>query len=257
MSKQPAGRFASTRFEQAWKKRFQNFASTGTDDASIAGWTRTGLAVRVRNFNRYWPASSQPGRWLDAGCGAGTYLQLLLRGGADVVGLDYSLPSLTKARAAVTACSSLCAADVNHLPLRPAVFDGVLCFGVLQAVSDSQRVLAELRRVTRPGGAVWVDALNAACLPNRLNHVMRWLRRRPMHLRYETPAHLMAVMRSLGLVDIEIQWIPILPERYQRWQALLEVPQVRRLLQSWPLLAGWLCHAFAVRARLPAADAAV
>jgi ubiquinone/menaquinone biosynthesis C-methylase UbiE len=141
---------------------------------------------------------------------------------------------------------------VNHLPLRPALFDGALCFGVLQAVSGSQSVIAELRRVTRPGGVIWVDALNANCLPNRLVRVSRWLRRRPMHLRYETPARLAAILRAQGLVDVETQWIPILPERYQRWQALLETPRMRRLLRAWPMLAGWLCHAFALRARLPA-----
>jgi len=63
-------------------------------------------------------------------------------------------------------------------------------------------------------------------------------------------------MHAQGLVDIETQWIPILPERYQRWQTQLEAPRMRRLLQAWPLLAGWLCHAFAIRARLPAAGGA-
>lgn len=256
MSKKPVDHSLSTRFEQAWKQRFQNFARTGTDDASIAGWTRSGLAVRVRNFSRHWSTPTPPGRWLDAGCGAGTYMRLLLQTGAEVVGLDYSLPSLIKAREAVAVCSSWCAADVNHLPLRPALFDGALCFGVLQAVSDSQSVIAELRRVTLPGGLIWVDALNGDCLPNRLVRVLRWLRRRPMHLRYETPAHLAAIMRAQGLVDVETQWIPILPERYERWQALLEAPRMRRLLQAWPLLARWLCHAFAMRARLPAAGGA-
>jgi len=33
---------------------------------------------------------------------------------------------------------------------------------------------------------------------------------------------------------------------------LLETPRMRRLLRAWPMLAGWLCHAFALRARLPA-----
>jgi ubiquinone/menaquinone biosynthesis C-methylase UbiE len=253
MSKQRTDRSLPTRFEQAWQQRFKNFARTGTDDASIAGWTRSGLAVRVRNFSRHWSASNPPGRWLDAGCGAGTYMRLLLQDGAEVVGLDYSLPSLIKARAAVTECSFWCTADVHHLPLRPALFDGALCFGVLQAVSDSQSVIAELKRVSRPGGLIWVDALNGDCLPNRLVRVLRWLRRRPMHLRYETAARLAAIMRAQGLIDVETQWIPILPERYQRWQVLLEAPRMRRLLQAWPLLAGWLCHAFAIRARLPTA----
>src|SRR3990167_9830575 len=109
MSKHPADRSLSRRFEQAWQQRFQTFARTGTYDASIAGWTRSGLAVRARNFSRHWTTANPPGRWLDAGCGAGTYIRLLLQAGAEVVGLDYSLPSLIKARAAVPACSSWCA----------------------------------------------------------------------------------------------------------------------------------------------------
>lgn len=242
-----------THFEQNWRRRFQQFARSGTDDASIAGWTRNGLAVRVRNFTHHWPARGPAGSWLDAGCGAGTYLRLLLQSGAEVVGLDYSLPSLVKARAAVPDCSAWCAADVNRLPLGPAQFDGALCFGVLQAVSDSRPVITELLRVTRPGGVIWIDALNADCLPTRLARVLRRLRHRPMHLRYETPQHLASILRAHGLVEIETQWIPIVPERYQALQSAVETPRMRRLLQAWPLLARSLCHAFAIRARVPAA----
>jgi len=68
------------------------------DDAGIAGWTTSGLATRFRAFQRAWQRPPRPGMWLDIGCGAGTYTRFLVDEGLDVVGVDYSLPSLQKAR---------------------------------------------------------------------------------------------------------------------------------------------------------------
>lgn len=65
------------------------------------------------------------------------------------------------------------------------------CFGVVQAVSDSGRIMAELARVIRPGGEVWVDALNAANLAVCWDRLRRRLKRKPMHLRYESPSTLL------------------------------------------------------------------
>lgn len=53
------------------------------------------------------------------------------------------------------------AAAGEHLPFRPAVFDGVLIVAVLEFVADPAAVLAEAFRVVRPGGWVvvgWLDA---------------------------------------------------------------------------------------------------
>ena len=88
-------------FEKLWRKRFENFAAQAEDDAGIAGWSPTGLDARLRKFKEIWYSNDQfssKKKWLDAGCGAGTYSRFIVKQGGEVVGLDYSLPSLQKAR---------------------------------------------------------------------------------------------------------------------------------------------------------------
>src|SRR5688572_17722623 len=86
-------------FERAWRKRFEGFAERNDDEAGIAGWTNSGLQTRLRRFAALWRVPTPGQRWLDAGCGAGTYTRLLEEHGLEVVGVDYSLTSLRKARA--------------------------------------------------------------------------------------------------------------------------------------------------------------
>lgn len=45
----------------------------------------------------------------------------------------------------------------EHLPFRECVFDGVVFQAVLEHVTDSHQALKEIRRVLRPGGAVFIE----------------------------------------------------------------------------------------------------
>ena len=45
----------------------------------------------------------------------------------------------------------------EHLPLRTSAFDGAVLQAVLEHVEDAEATLAELNRVLRPGGTVFVD----------------------------------------------------------------------------------------------------
>jgi SAM-dependent methyltransferase len=45
-------------------------------------------------------------------------------------------------------------ADVERLPIAPAVFDVVVCLEVLEYVDDPAAALCEMRRVLRPGGTL-------------------------------------------------------------------------------------------------------
>jgi SAM-dependent methyltransferase len=89
-------------------------------------------------------------RLLDAGCGTGG----LLLSHPDATGLDRS--PLALEFCARRGLRRLLSADVQRLPFRDAAFDTVLSADVLyhRAVADDGAALAELARVTRPGGTV-------------------------------------------------------------------------------------------------------
>jgi len=240
-------------FEKRWRQRFQKFAENSEDDAGIAGWSTAGLEARLRNFERLRRGMPATGRWLDAGCGAGTYCRFLHERGAWVVGIDYSLPSLRKASQRDRSGIPWVNADITHLPVKPAAFDGVLCFGVMQALADSRPAIAELCAAVRPGGLVYVDALNAHCLPSLWDRLYRRLRKMPMHLRYERPGELAQLVRKHGFEEVHCHWVPILPSRLRHLQWLVETSLVRGILRYVPLAGSLFSHAFWIAGRRPGA----
>lgn len=237
-------------FERRWRQRFSERGAVFNDDAGIAGWTSTGLATRVRQFLRLWRKTQrQPGLWLDVGCGAGTYSRLLRADGHRVVGVDYALPSLVKAKEKNRDSDiAWVSADVQHLPFADGSVDGVLCFGVMQALGTPDRALAELSRVLRPDGELWVDGLNARCVPTLLREWRRRLRGGAPHLRYDHPRRFLDGVRSLGMNVPRLHWLPILPGRLQRFQPVVESAPVYGALAAVPPLGLLLSHSFIVRA---------
>ena len=243
------------KFEVAWRERFEHFATLRDDDAGIAGWSASGLEARFRRFLKVWHRSEHGGSWLDAGCGAGTYTRFLADQGAQVLGLDYSWPTIVKARARDKGRCTWGVADVTQLPLRAGGFDGVICFGVMQALADSGPAIRELVGQVRPGGEVWVDALNGYCLANVMQRLSRWLRGRRAHLRYESPYRMRRLMRESGLVKVRIHWIPILPSKFKAFQRLAERDAIALLLRFIPGLGPLLSHSCMLTGAKPAFDA--
>jgi ubiquinone/menaquinone biosynthesis C-methylase UbiE len=246
-----SGRRPPADFEKRWRERFEEFATLRDDDAGIAGWSSSGLDVRFRHFLRAWEHSAHGKNWLDAGCGAGTYARYLASQGADVVGLDYCQPAAAKARARDTWNCRWAVADVTRLPLKAGGFDGVLCFGVMQALAESAPALRELAAQVGEGGEVWVDALNGVCLANALQRVSRWLRGKSVHLRYESPQRMKRMMQETGLVGVRIHWIPIMPARLKALQPLAESAAVGALLRHFPGLGALFSHSLMLTGTKP------
>jgi ubiquinone/menaquinone biosynthesis C-methylase UbiE len=98
----------------------------------------------------------------DIGCGNGLYLAELARRGhvGHVLGIDMSTGMLRAARQRAADAGwpslALLAADATALPLRDGAADLTLAMHMLYHVPEPRRAVAELRRVTRPGGRVIV-----------------------------------------------------------------------------------------------------
>ena len=236
-------------FAARWKSRFERFATINDDDAGIAGWSTSGLQTRFRSFRRLWTVQERGALWLDIGCGAGTYTRFLSEEGLRVIGMDYSLVALLKARSRCSTAIEWVAGDVTRLPIRPGVLDGALCFGVLQAIPESRSALQSIAAAMRPSGRLWIDVLNARCVPNRFEIRRRLREGEPAHLRYETPEAFCETLDECGFEVLALHWIPILPAKLHRLQPWVECQTVRRLLRRVPALAAWLSHSVLVEAR--------
>jgi ubiquinone/menaquinone biosynthesis C-methylase UbiE len=99
---------------------------------------------------------------LDAGCGTGVFTLDILASGASVVGLDLSLPMLTKA---VSKSRSLgfspVVGDILRLPFEDQRFDKAVSITALEFIEDARGAVGELFRVTKSGGFVVVATLNS------------------------------------------------------------------------------------------------
>ena len=95
------------------------------------------------------------GRFLDAGGGTGATGAWLAEHGS-VVASDVVPAALASYRDAHPGVAAVVAADVQGLPFPSGSFDAVLCVTVLchQSIPDPSLAVAELARVTRPGGLV-------------------------------------------------------------------------------------------------------
>lgn len=101
---------------------------------------------------------------LDVGCGPGGVMAVARGRCRAMHGCDVSEVAARRARAA--GVSAVCA-DLNEaLPYRAEAFDWVTCLEVIEHVVDPLRLLREVRRVLRPGGALVLSTPNIRYLRN-------------------------------------------------------------------------------------------
>ncbi|MGD0242423.1 MAG: demethylmenaquinone methyltransferase [Streptosporangiaceae bacterium] len=113
---------------------------------------------------------AKPGeRVLDLAAGTGTSTLTFTATGADAVACDFSLGMLRAGHAKIGhgpqgsghGRLGWVAGDALRLPFRDAAFDAVTISFGLRNVADTGAALAEMRRVTRPGGRLVVCEFSA------------------------------------------------------------------------------------------------
>jgi len=130
---------------------------------------------------------------LEAGCGTGLLLARIASFALRARGVDLSAGMLAKARARGL---DVVQGSVTALPYADCSFDLVCSFKVLAHVADIRRALAEMARVTRPGGTVLAEFYNLLSL----RYLIKRLKRPTaisdsrddgaVYTRYDTPARI-------------------------------------------------------------------
>jgi SAM-dependent methyltransferase len=152
-------------------------------------------------------------RVVDVASGSGLGSDLLRRAGARlVVGVEADPAALARCAAATLAFVQ---ADATALPFGDASCEVVVSFETIEHVADPERMLAECRRILRPGGTLYLST------PNRA--VTRWLPPNPFHVREFTIGEILALVRR-HFDGVTCHW--------QR-PVLLPVFVLRRVGQMW------------------------
>lgn len=138
----------------------------------------------------------RPGRLLDVGCGGGSYLRRMARLGWTVTGLDL-VPEVAWAVRERLGCV-VHVGTLPHPEVRPASFDLVTLWQVLEHVHRPLDLLREVLRVLVPGGRVIVAVPNFEC-PAAGWFGPHWYGLDlPRHLTHFTPATLRAMLEAAG-----------------------------------------------------------
>ena len=170
-----------------------------------------------------WQLGEAPVRMIDFGCGygwGGLFLLPMLPAGSSYVGFDISEPLLQQGRAWFAAAgldATLLRGDVNAAPAADGAFDLAFAHAVLMHQPTPAVALAEMIRVTKPGGLVITCDSNQTAV-NALLHVheTQEQERTPLALWQKTKAYWRrthgpdanqgmktpVLMRQAGLIDI-------------------------------------------------------
>lgn len=134
------------------------------------------MLAEERAMLAHLPASLAGMRVLDAGCGSGRYLlHALKRGATTLAGVDLSQEMIGHARMELApwrhlAAISLAQGSLATLPVPYGWADLSLCGLVIGHVENLRSALAELRDVTRPGGAIVCSDVHP------IGHALGWQR---------------------------------------------------------------------------------
>lgn len=208
-------------------------------------------------------ASRRADRLLDAGCGTGWYSRVWQRRGSRVIALDLSASMLAACQQKQSA-ECFIEADIESIPLAAASVDLAWSNLALQWCTDIHQALAELYRVTKPGGCIAFTTLVSGSLSelrqawqgvdgrqpvNRfltvaeIEHACRlWRTRLQCHSIQQQFPDVISAMRSLkgvGATHLHHGRQPQLTTRSQLQRLASTWPQVEgRYPLSWHIISG-------------------
>ncbi len=190
---------------------------------------------------------------LDLGCGAGVEVVRFARAGARTTGVDLSTQAVVLTRQYLAQQhleARLTIADGEALPFGPATFDFVYAHGVVQYTSGDRRLIAEVRRVLRPGGLAMFQAYNRVSWLNALSRVMKVPLEHedaPVLRRYSI-AELRTLLADFAAVEIVPERFPVPSRLHKGWKAALYngvfVGAFNALPRPWVRRFGWHLLAF-------------
>ena len=165
---------------------------------------------------------------LDLACGPGIVTAALAKVARTVVAFDLTPGMLARAesrcRAAGLTNVSFRQGDAASLPFADGTFDCVVTRLSIHHFTDPAVVLADIRRVTRPGGRLLLGDIVSSEDPEEagLHNAIETLRD-PSHVRMLPASELTAIVRQSGFTIVDqTTWEQ--PRAFDEWAAIVDDP---------------------------------
>lgn len=140
-----------------------------------------------------------PGRVLDVGCGRGLLLRAFQRRGWEVQGTELSEAAAAYAREVLGLQVSI--GELAGLGFPAGHFDAVTLWHVLEHLPDPQLLLAEVRRILKPGGVLFLGVPNFGGWEARGCRAGWFHLDVPRHLTHFTRDNLKQALETAGFQD--------------------------------------------------------
>lgn len=163
------------------------------------------------HFSRLTAELPVQARVLDVGCGTGEQIELLLKSGLQVCGVEPSDKMRASAQSRLPA-GTVTNGSVLELAFENESFDFVYAIEVLRYLTrdDNLQGLGEIYRVLKPGGVFFGTFVNSYALDGFriLVGMRRWTERwlhkpQECHTQFETPESLAQMLHSVGFSSVE------------------------------------------------------
>jgi SAM-dependent methyltransferase len=138
----------------------------------------------------------EKGRLLDFACAAGYFMEEAGKRGWEAHGVD--IGEWTKEAAAARGVSNLHVGTLHDLNFPDHFFDVVYAAQVFEHLPEPKADLAEIRRILRPGGLLYVDVPNYRTLSIVFGRDDFFLNDPPQHINYFSPSTLRALLNNSG-----------------------------------------------------------
>jgi ubiquinone/menaquinone biosynthesis C-methylase UbiE len=173
-------------------------------------------------------------RFLDIGCGMGTFTMEAATRGAIAVGLDLAPAGIAAARRVAkeenVAAANFTLADAAMLPFKTGSADVAIAADFTEHLDDDTlyRVFNDLARVIRSGGTLIIYTPEAGHLFERLREKGFLLEQEPSHIGIRSANELARAAQKVGFTVARIRYLPshlpiwnLLERALSRWVPLL------------------------------------
>jgi len=146
--------------DRNWLKAFYNKQAVNAYHGKRDKAMEFYIAHRFNKTIEIFPPDLKGRKFLDIGCGRGSYTVFLLKRGSSGYALDFSGEYLRFAKQAMEeerVHCELIEGDACELPFLENSFDLILLLEIIEHIPDYQRVLAKVKRVLAGGGELIIS----------------------------------------------------------------------------------------------------